>query len=100
MRKILIQVSYLLVATSTLFFSCSDDKKNTEVKSEYSYKIVFKEGREIIRQYEIPAVQGNSSFENEADAEKVAKLVVSKLSAAEIPTVTKSELTALGIDIK
>jgi hypothetical protein len=119
MKKILIPLVcailclglYLLYEKSTLFFSSSINDNNYQLKSEYSFKTfptsnkgwgysILKKDIEIIHQDEIPAVQGNASFKNEADAEKVAGLVVSKLNAAEIPTVSKGELAALGIAVK
>ncbi|HXA01909.1 MAG TPA: DUF4907 domain-containing protein [Cytophagaceae bacterium] len=115
MKKILIPLLclglYILYETSTLFFSSPEHGNNDHAKIEYTFKTfptsnegwgysILKEGKQVIRQNQIPAIQGNASFANEADAEKVAKLVVSKLNAGEIPTVTTNDLTALGISVK
>ena len=114
MKKILILLFclglFILYETSTSFFS-SPEHSNAEEKNQYTFKTfptskegwgysIMKEGKQVIRQNQIPAVQGNVLFANEADAAKVAKLVVSKLNASEIPTVTISELAALRISIK
>jgi hypothetical protein len=100
-----------LFGIPSLFFSSHDHDNADQLKKEYTFKTfptsnegwgyaILKEGRQVIRQSQIPAVQGNVSFASEADAEKTARLVVSKLNAGDIPTITKDELTALGIAVK
>lgn len=51
----------------------------------------------LIRQFTIPALEGEQPFNSKNDAEKVGILVTSKLNQSLHPSVTKRELAALGI---
>lgn len=53
--------------------------------------------RVVIKQNQIPAMEGNSSFKTQKDAENVAKLVLNKIKMNETPSVTKEELRQLKI---
>jgi hypothetical protein len=55
----------------------------------------------MIRQPHIPAVQGNQGFISSIEAEKVANLVVDKLSrGVSPPSVSTEELDKIGIKYK
>lgn len=63
----------------------------------YGYDILVS-GKPLIHQPTIPALPGNEGFKTEEAARKVGELVKRKLQANEIPpTVTTSELDALGV---
>ncbi len=59
---------------------------------------VFVGGKRFIHQPNIPAIEGNIPFNNEADANKVAELVAKKIGMNIIPpTVSYQELDSLGV---
>jgi hypothetical protein len=80
-----------------------------QTSSTYSYKIlpsnnstwcydIFKGGKMLIHQINIPGLPGNDGFKSKPDAEKVARLVIKKLKKGEMPpTVTIDELKNLKI---
>jgi Domain of unknown function (DUF4907) len=115
MKKILIPLLclglFIFFLISPLFFSAADHENKEPAKIEYTYKTfpiskdswgysILKDGKQIIRQEQIPAVQGNSSFINESDAAAVARLIADKLKAGKSPAVSRDDLTALGIAVK
>jgi Domain of unknown function (DUF4907) len=54
----------------------------------------------LIHQPSVPGFKGQGGFENKADAEKVASLVIGKLSKGVFPpSVSEEELKNLGIEI-
>ncbi len=81
----------------------------TVLDSAYSFKTVlavnntwgydiFKGGKRIIHQQNIPGVSGNEGFKSASDAEKVARLVITKLKNGEMPpSVSKEELINLKV---
>ena len=78
--------------TGTMTYNIIDVVNHT-----YGYD-VFVDGKLLIHQTSIPAVQGNNGFETKADAEKVAQLVISKIRKGEMPpTVTIDELKKLKV---
>lgn len=64
---------------------------------KYGYEI-YSNNKIFIRQVTIPAIPGNNGFQRKADAEKVAKLVITKLSNDLMPTVEKQEMDKLHIE--
>ncbi len=59
---------------------------------------ILKEGRIFIHQPIMPAVPGNIGFDTEADAQKVAHLMIRKLTAGiQPPTISLMELDSLGL---
>jgi hypothetical protein len=55
-------------------------------------------GKIIVLQKTIPSLPGNSGFRSKADAEKCARLVISKLNRNIMPpAVTPKEIDSLGI---
>jgi hypothetical protein len=59
---------------------------------------VFAEGRLMIHQTSMPAMNGNDGFKTKADAEKVALLVIDKIKNGEMPpTVSIDELKKLYV---
>ena len=73
-----------------------------ETEHGYGYKIYI-DGKLSINQPNIPALQGTTGFDSEADASKIAELAVSKIKKGIMPpTISLEELEANGIktDIK
>lgn len=63
----------------------------------WGYKILI-EGSPVIIQPNKPGLPGNEGFKTQEQAEKVAKLVISKIRNGEMPpTVTIEELKGLGV---
>lgn len=114
-----------------LLFSCDHTKPSNDTSSvppppppppppvvhEYRYEVfqvvdstgaghgvgydIYDHSKKLIHQTTIPGEQGIEGFANEAEASKVAELVVSKLEKAEgFPTISRDELTALGITLQ
>ena len=68
------------------------------VNHTYGYEI-FIRNKIVIRQLTIPCKSGIEGFINKLDAEKVAHLVIKKLSQGIMPpTINRQELTNLKID--
>src|SRR5688572_30187456 len=71
--------------------------KITRGEKGYGYEI-FHQGKLLIRQPHIPAIQGNLEFPAESDAKTVAVFVIEKLKKGiSPPSVSEEELTKLGI---
>jgi Domain of unknown function (DUF4907) len=51
----------------------------------------------FIKQASIPVYEGNRSFTTEADAAKIAALVIGKIKAHKKPVISKEELLQYGI---
>jgi len=85
-------------------FPSSESFKNAKL----TYKIIpapnntwcydiFKDGNMCIHQNSIPGLAGINGFTTKAKAEKVARLVVSKIQKGEMPpTVSQQELKSVG----
>ena len=59
---------------------------------------VYADGKFMIHQTSIPAMPGNEGFKTKADAEKVAKLVITKIKKGEmLPTVSIEEMKKLRV---
>ena len=68
-----------------------------QVEEGWGYD-VFVDGKRFIHQPNIPVIQGNIPFENEADAKRVAEFVADKIRMnINPPAVTLQELDSLGI---
>ena len=63
----------------------------------YCYDVLA-DGRLMIHQSSAPGLPGNKGFKTKADAEKVAKLVISKIQKGEMPpTVSMEEMQKLKV---
>lgn len=63
----------------------------------YAYDI-YADGKIMIHQTSIPAMQGNEGFKTKAAAEKVAQLVIGKIKKGEMPpTVSIEEMKKLKV---
>jgi len=63
----------------------------------YCYDVMA-DGRLMIHQSSAPGLPGNEGFKTKADAEKVAKLVISKIKKGEMPpTVSIEEMKKLKV---
>lgn len=59
--------------------------------------IIYRDGKKMINQDQIPAISGKYAFGSENLAKKTAALVVKKLNDNKLPTITKQELIELGV---
>jgi hypothetical protein len=67
------------------------------VNNTWGYDI-FKGGKRIIHQQNMPGISGNEGFKSASDAEKVSKFVITKLKNGEMPpSVSKEELINLKV---
>jgi hypothetical protein len=65
--------------------------------NEFGYKIL-KDGKMIINQMNIPAVQGNKGFPSQESAMKTGELMLNKIKKGVFPpTISKEELDSLGV---
>jgi len=72
------------------------DSQAYKIGDGWGYTITL--GKEIyIKQPMIPVIQGIKTFASEADALKVANLVISKLKNHQLPALTAEELQSMGI---
>ena len=72
--------------------------KTYKTESGWGYDI-YSNGKLLIHQPSIPALPGNNGFKIEADAQKVAKLIVNKIKRKIMPpTLTLEDLKILGIE--
>lgn len=63
----------------------------------FGYQIL-KDGKLMIDQKNIPAVQGNRGFSSKSDAEKVANFAIDKIKKGAFPpTISVEELDSLGV---
>lgn len=60
---------------------------------------IYSDGKAIIKQQTIPAIDGIVSFKTKGDAVRIAALVIEKLERGKSPVVSQKELDSLGIDI-
>jgi len=96
-------VACLLILTLFVLLSVNKQynksEKNIETFSSngtWGYNILIKD-KIVIHQEIIPAIEGNQKFESEKDAIKVAKLVISKIKAGKMPTISRFEIDSLKI---
>ena len=103
-------IFFVVVIFLAFLTGCANHSKKTQQvpSSQVTYEIVFTEsgygykvyvdGNLYISQPNIPAMSGTASFQNEADARKIAELAVSKINQGVMPpTITLEELKANGI---
>ncbi|MEN9440383.1 MAG: hypothetical protein RLZ33_459 [Bacteroidota bacterium] len=63
----------------------------------FGYQIL-KDGKLMIDQKNIPAIQGNRGFSSKSDAEKIANFAIDKIKKGAFPpTISVEELDSLGI---
>lgn len=104
---ILLSVS-LLIVIAIIGFSAkpgNSDHKNMllvessafQVPGGWGYNILV-DHKIFIHQEIIPAIQGNSAFASKIDAEKIANLIVHKITSKQLPSVTIKELDSLQIN--
>ncbi|WP_458625956.1 DUF4907 domain-containing protein [Winogradskyella sp. PC D3.3] len=73
-----------------------------QVKEQDQFWIyeVYHDDALFIRQEYIPAVKGRQGFQSKADAEKIGKLVMQKLSENKMPVISIKDLNANAIRFK
>lgn len=88
-NKIVTQITFYKIDTTYQIISAAD---NT-----YGYEILIK-NKTLIKQLTIPGRPGTTGFKRKEDAEKVAQLIIRKLSKGIMPpTVDEKELNKLKI---
>jgi hypothetical protein len=115
-KKIILAIGFVFISTIILgqgknaaqpvaSFPAASQFANTQ----FSYKIipavnntfcydVLVDGKILIHQPSIPGLPGNEGFKTKQDAEKVAKLIISKIKKGEMPpSVTLDELKKLKV---
>ena len=70
--------------------------QRNEQDSAWGY-IILHNNRQMIRQFAIPAMDGNKAFDSKQQAAAVGELVAEKLNHAQRPGISKHELDSLGI---
>jgi len=102
----------LMVAVSTVIFGCHQSAKKTAAITKYKARVfqselkefgydIYKDSVIIIHQPIIPGVPGNKGFATGVEAEKVANLIVTKLTQGiSPPSVSLKELDSLQINVR
>jgi hypothetical protein len=102
----LIAIAALLVSFAVIFFNRhnkSDQEEKVFIHAEpvqtvYGWGYNIMAGDKIhIKQEFMPAVPGKQGFKSAADAMMVGNLVVQKIIANQLPTITIHELDSLGL---
>jgi hypothetical protein len=109
----IIAVTALLIGFAVIFFSrqISHEGKNfiyaVPFKSDWGWGYKIYRGisdekdtaidKIYIKQDLIPGIPGKQGFSSEADAMRVAGLVIQKISSNQLPTITARDLDSLGI---
>ena len=112
-KKIIIACAVILGFAILLVADIQSQNQNRTIKNPYintdiaikTYKgenewgyDVYVDGALLVHQPSIPSLAGNRGFDSEADAQRVAELVVSKIRQNIIPpTVNAEELKRLGV---
>lgn len=90
----------LLGISGVIFFSCQSKPvarlQTVQSENGWGYKILI-DGEPYINQPSIPAISGIKSFQSEADAQKVGRLVLKKIRDGKMPTITLNEIDSLRI---
>jgi hypothetical protein len=88
----------IAIVQATFLFSQNNKQQNisysviSSVNHTFGYEI-FLDGKKFISQKSVPGLQGNNGFSQKSQAELVAKLVITKIVAGQMPpTVTIDEL--------
>jgi hypothetical protein len=67
-----------------------------QTSSGWSYNILVGH-KTFIHQEFIPAIEGQRTFATKEDAMKTADLVISKIVKGKVPSISKADLSSLGI---
>lgn len=102
-------ITTLLISSAVLIYTSLTNKNShynqdsslhylifTTEEGGFGYQILS-ENKTLIKQANIPAIAYNTDFESHTDAEKVALLVIDKISKKESPVITISDLNNLQI---
>lgn len=101
-------MSIRLIAAILLMLCCPGKMTAQAKVKELEYKIIelkknsfgydiYQDGKMIVHQNSIPAVEGNKGFTTRKKAAKVARLVIIKIKNGEMPpAVTKEEMKKIG----
>lgn len=93
----------LLLLINILLLSCYNkteiETSCFKTKTGWGYAI-YENKKIIIKQNIIPAIDTQKSFKTKQDALLIAKLIATKLSNNQSPTITQKELKLLHIDTK
>ena len=115
-KNLFLVIGFILI--STIIFAQGKSASNPVASfpaasqfanTQFSYKIisavnntycydVLADGKILIHQPSIPGLPGNEGFKTKPDAEKVAKLIISKIKKGEMPpSVTLEELKKIKV---
>ncbi len=107
---------YLIILLALIFFGCGlqPQNENRVTGSTPDFKalivqksnsdtswgyIILNKDRQLIKQFSIPALEGNIPFSNRHDALLAGNLVADKLNHSLRPAISKKELDSMGIII-
>jgi hypothetical protein len=100
----LIAIAALLLSIAVIFFSQYAGRKNKvfiyaePVQTVYGWGYnIIADGKIHIKQEYMPAVPGKQGFLSPVDAMMVGNLVVKKISANQMPTISIGELDSMGL---
>jgi hypothetical protein len=100
----LIAIAALLLSFAVIFFSRNNRREERvfiyaePVQTAYGWGYNIMAGEKVhIKQEYMPAVPGKQGFKSAADAMMVGNLVVKKITANQLPTVTIRELDSMGL---
>ncbi len=99
LHYVLLLVMLIIFGSVMLAGSRADDKISASIISldnGYGYEIKVND-KVFIRQEYIPGIKGYNHFNTEAQAQKVADLIVDKLKNNESPTIGADELIKTGV---
>ncbi len=95
------KVPKVVADSNTSHFSASTYKNKSGDGPEGFGFDIYQDGKMMIHQNSIPAIQGNKAFNTKEQAKAVAHLMIYKLKNNMMPpSVSKKELDSLGIIIK
>ncbi len=103
-------VAVILILIFQIAFKTAKSEIKTQkiAKTEYSIETfrvgeigwgynIFKDKKLIIKQDIIPALEKQTAFKSEEDAQKTGLLVIEKLKKNQLPTISQSDLVRLQI---
>lgn len=102
-------IAILCIAYFSQFVNAQTEQRGKAKAPVYSQEVfqnpdktfgydIYADRKKIVHQPSIPALQGNKGFKTNAQAQKVAALVISKIKKGEMPpTITIDEMKKLNV---
>lgn len=102
--RLIIAGFLIIIALATVYYvryQKNNDKvfvqaETFQTTNGWGYNITV-DGKVYIHQEFIPGLPGKQPFKTKEDALRVGRKVIEKLSASQLPTITKDDLKQLGI---